>query len=108
MIITEIVYMNSIKNIMQVTMLVATIMIAACTSPVSGNHTVVTKDTEQTAKASIDFSAIHFASKKDTSCGMPLSAGLEDTVQMNNKVYGFCSKECKDDFVNKIIAQHKR
>ena len=37
--------------------------------------------------------------KKDPSCGMPLSAGIEDTVHYQNKVLGFCSKECKDDFL---------
>ena len=54
------------------------------------------------------FAGITMASKKDTSCGMPLSAGLEDTVQLNNKVYGFCSKECKEAFVKTLQTQHKR
>jgi YHS domain-containing protein len=37
--------------------------------------------------------------KIDLSCGMPLTAGIEDTCHYNGKVYGFCSKECKDAFV---------
>ena len=48
------------------------------------------------------FANIQFASKYDTSCGMPLSAGLEDTLHYKNKIYGFCSKECKDEFMAKI------
>jgi YHS domain-containing protein len=36
--------------------------------------------------------------KNDLSCGMPLTAGIEDTVHYKGKVYGFCSKDCKDDF----------
>ncbi len=36
---------------------------------------------------------------KDATCGMPVAAGIEDTVHYNNKVIGFCSKECKDDFM---------
>lgn len=40
-----------------------------------------------------------FDSKKDFVCGMPVSAGVSDTAHYKNKVYGFCSKECKDEFV---------
>jgi YHS domain-containing protein len=35
---------------------------------------------------------------KDPSCGMPLTAGIEDTLHYNGKVYGFCSDECRDEF----------
>lgn len=44
------------------------------------------------------FKHMHFDNKKDFSCGMPLTAGVGDTAQYKGKVYGFCSKECKDDF----------
>jgi YHS domain-containing protein len=37
--------------------------------------------------------------KIDLSCGMPLSYGIKDTCHYNGKVFGFCSKECKDEFV---------
>ncbi len=40
-----------------------------------------------------------FDSKKDFACGMPVSAGVSDTAHYKDKVYGFCSKECKDEFV---------
>ena len=30
---------------------------------------------------------------------MPLTAGVGDTAHYNGKVYGFCSKGCKDKFV---------
>ncbi len=40
-----------------------------------------------------------FDAKKDLVCGMPTSAGVSDTLHYNDKVYGFCSKECKDEFV---------
>ncbi len=45
-----------------------------------------------------DFSKVQFASNKDLSCGMPLRAGIKDTAHYKGKVYGFCSKECKDEF----------
>jgi hypothetical protein len=54
------------------------------------------------------FANIQFASKFDTSCGMPLSAGLEDTLQYKDKIYGFCSKECKDAFISKLEKDKKR
>lgn len=37
--------------------------------------------------------------RKDPSCGMPVSAGINDTAHYKDKVLGFCSKECKDDFL---------
>ena len=37
--------------------------------------------------------------KKDPSCGMPVTAGIEDTVHFGGKVYGFCSDECKQQFL---------
>jgi YHS domain-containing protein len=45
--------------------------------------------------------------KIDLSCGMPLTAGIEDTCHYNGKVYGFCSKECKDEFVKNPAAAVK-
>ena len=42
---------------------------------------------------------LDFASKKDMSCGMPLSAGVSDTATYKGKLYGFCSVECKEDFL---------
>jgi YHS domain-containing protein len=37
--------------------------------------------------------------KKDPACGMPLTAELEDTTRYKGKLYGFCSKECKEEFL---------
>lgn len=42
-------------------------------------------------------------SKKDHVCGMPVSAGISDTAHYKGKVYGFCSKECKDEFVKEPL-----
>ncbi len=46
--------------------------------------------------------------KKDPSCGMPLTAGIEDTVHFGGKVYGFCSDECKQQFLKNPIAEAKQ
>lgn len=45
------------------------------------------------------FADLVFAEKKDLVCGMPLTAGIEDTVTYKGKLYGFCATGCKEDFV---------
>lgn len=45
------------------------------------------------------FDGIAFANAKDFICGMPVTAGVEDTAHYKDKVYGFCAKECKDEFL---------
>jgi len=42
---------------------------------------------------------IKFDNAKDLFCGMPLNMGVTDTVHYNGKIYGFCSKGCKDGFM---------
>jgi YHS domain-containing protein len=37
--------------------------------------------------------------KKDPTCGMPVTAGISDTAHYENKVLGFCSPECKNEFL---------
>ena len=46
--------------------------------------------------------------KKDPNCGMPVTAGIKDTVHYNGKVYGFCSDECKQAFLKnpEVLAKN--
>jgi len=37
--------------------------------------------------------------KKDPTCGMPVTAGISDTAHYENLVLGFCSRECKNEFL---------
>ena len=39
--------------------------------------------------------------QKDLACYMPLKEGIGDTVHYHGKVYGFCSKECKNEFLSR-------
>jgi YHS domain-containing protein len=43
--------------------------------------------------------------KTDTTCGMPLTAGIEDTLHYKGRVLGFCSTECKNEFVKNNPAK---
>jgi YHS domain-containing protein len=54
------------------------------------------------------FTASMVDNKKDPSCGMPLTAGIEDTAHYNGRVYGFCSDECKQIFLKdpKTLAKN--
>jgi YHS domain-containing protein len=45
--------------------------------------------------------------KIDPNCGMPVTAGIADTVHYNGKVYGFCSDECKQAFLKNPVALAK-
>lgn len=57
------------------------------------------KDSTTVATPKQPFEGVEFASKMDLACGMLLTAGIQDTAHYKGKVYGFCSKECKDDFL---------
>lgn len=54
------------------------------------------------------FEGVQFASRRDTICGMPISAGVEDTLILRGKIYGFCSTECKNMFLPSLKKQHKK
>lgn len=45
------------------------------------------------------FTAAMVDNKKDPNCGMPVTAGIADTIHYKGKVYGFCSDECRDAFL---------
>jgi YHS domain-containing protein len=57
------------------------------------------KDSTTVAVPKQPFDSVAFASKKDVACGMLLTAGVTDTAHYNGKIYGFCSPECKTDFL---------
>ncbi|MEO6232750.1 MAG: hypothetical protein ABJB11_17230 [Ferruginibacter sp.] len=99
------------KNIQTIFYVALFTILAACNSN-SSQNTVETNvpatDTMHATKPVKKFADVQFASKKDTTCGMPLTAGLEDTLMLDDKVYGFCSAECKADFASLLIKQHKR
>ena len=94
------------KNVALSLMLGCSAIVFSCSSAGSDHDNATTEATTDTV-AKKDFSNIAFATKKDTSCGMPLTAGVEDTLNYDGKVYGFCSKECKNAFVAQLHKEGK-
>lgn len=78
-------------------LLLGGILIISCNQSSKENKPIeiISKIKVDTAK----FTAAMVDNKRDPSCGMPVAAGIEDTVHYKNKVLGFCSKECKDEFL---------
>ncbi len=74
--------------------------VAACNQP---KKTDPEKKSEmpvaQKDSAKKDLGDLAFAVKKDLVCGMPVSAGVNDTAHYKGKIYGFCAEECKAEFV---------
>jgi YHS domain-containing protein len=77
----------------------------ACNQKPQAEMTSIPVKTTDTVKAK--FTRDMVDNKKDPSCGMPLTAGIEDTAHFNGKVYGFCSDECKQIFLKNPVALAK-
>ncbi len=66
-------------------------------STIPGEDTMTIQENAQQTKYTPEM----VVNKHDMTCGMPVTAGISDTCHLNGKVYGFCSAECKAEFVNK-------
>ena len=92
--------------------IIAIIAIQACNG--TGQKTTASEPVETTISSGMPdstaadvhdlYKEVKFDSQKDFVCGMPVSAGVSDTSHYKDKVYGFCSKECKDEFVKNPSA----
>ncbi len=78
---------------------VAIFIFTACqsgTTPATDPGTDTTMQ-QEVAATNYDLSLVNNA--KDPVCGMPVTAGISDTVHYKNDVLGFCSAECKEEFL---------
>ena len=72
-------------------------VLASChASPTSNTTAPAVGQAEDT---SVRFTAAMVDNKKDPVCGMPSTAGLEDTIHYQGKVIGFCSDSCRNKFL---------
>lgn len=86
---------------------VACIFLMQCTEKKNTREAIkqdAPKPAMQAPSVKDKFREMKFANTTDYSCGMPVTAGVEDTAQYKGKVYGFCSTECKTDFLKHAEA----
>lgn len=91
------------KKITPLSILALSMILTSCNSASNKNNS-----TESTTQSRSDTSAttqpVHYEiayldNKKDPTCGMPVTAGVSDTAHYETKVIGFCSTECKNEFL---------
>jgi YHS domain-containing protein len=88
------------------------LVFAACNQKPQTGMTAAATDSSNIMVQKADTSKPKFTvamvdNKKDPNCGMPVTAGIADTVHYNGKVYGFCSDECRDAFLKNPVALAK-
>ena len=93
------------------TIIPGTILFLALCTACKESGQQATEDTNQEtasmneADDSKKFEGIQFATLTDTICGMPLKAGIADTLVHDGKIYGFCATECKQEFAKVLNEQ---
>ena len=78
----------------------SSIFLMACDSETANSATSMDSTVIVAADDSVisyDISLVN--NKKDPTCGMPVTAGISDTAHYDNKVLGFCSAGCKEEFL---------
>jgi YHS domain-containing protein len=88
------------KKIIGLSLLVGAGLFTACGSRQT-EKTVATKDTAttMTTDTAKTYAVSLVDNKKDPTCGMPVTAGIGDTAHYDKHVLGFCSTECKNEFL---------
>jgi Uncharacterized conserved protein len=86
-------------------LIIVTCILFACSQKPSTEINPAAMKSADTAKAK--FTVAMVDNRKDPNCGMPVTAGIEDTLHYNGKVYGFCSEECKQAFLKNPVALAK-
>jgi len=91
---------KTIKKGINLMVVTCSIFLTAC----GNNSATATTTMDSTANAVTQDSVISYdislvGNKKDPTCGMPVTAGISDTVHYDNKVLGFCAAGCKEEFL---------
>jgi YHS domain-containing protein len=91
---------KTIKMSVSLLAITCSIFLMACgNAPATATATM-----DSTANTTLEDSVISYDislvdNKKDPTCGMPVTAGISDTAHYDNKVLGFCSAGCKEEFL---------
>ena len=92
----------TMKKLMGLSLLALGLFLGACNTQTT-NTEATSKDSTATMSADSTTAASYTAAmvdnKKDPTCGMPVTAGISDTAHYENHVLGFCSSECKNEFL---------
>lgn len=86
--------------IRNVTALAVVVVFSACQNKQQQPEVKTAPALEKAATQQGSASMVQFAlaSDKDLICGMHVTAGECDTTLYNDKIYGFCSSDCKTEF----------
>lgn len=84
--------------------LLISILLASCTFTSKTHEEEVSHESKN-----VVIPASILVTSKDYACGMTLHDGsIADTTTYNQKVYGFCSSECKAEFLKSPEAMLKK
>ena len=85
------------KRVFFYTLLMSGIVLTSCNQKAAAPKT---EDKMSTEAKGVNIKLSELATNKDLNCDMPLSDGaIADTAAYQGKIYGFCSTECKADFM---------
>lgn len=91
---------STFKHSVRLLAITFSIFLVACGNNTASEATTmdsVTTIASTDSAVSYDISLVQ--NKKDPTCGMPVTAGISDTAHYDNKVLGFCSPGCKEEFL---------
>lgn len=83
-------------------------LLASCNNAAENSTENQHKGMHGQEATAVKYSPEMVSNKKDFICGMPTTAGISDTCQVEGKAYGFCSAECMAEFKKepeKYLAQ---
>lgn len=87
------------KNLISLSLIVSLGLVACnSTQQEQATATDTSMTIQQDTTATVAYTVEMVDNKKDPTCGMPVTAGISDTAHYENKVLGFCSPECKNEF----------
>ena len=95
--------MQSVRNKTLLVFFAHFVFLLACqnkkSGPGRGPVSSRSRPLNQNIKKEIDIDSNLLTSHKDLVCYMPLWTGIGDTCQYQGRIYGFCSTDCKRDFL---------